>query len=183
MEPMEILAQIIGLGGMAMNILSYQGRSKQTVILMQLFGTLLFTFNMAMLGAITGALMNGIGFVRAIVFYNKEKFHADHIAWMFGFIAAFALMYPVTFLMFDKEPTALNLITELLPIIGMCAATVGYHRKEARHVRALGLISAPCWLTYNLFNGSIGGLLCEVFALLSILIGMLRYDRKTPPAA
>lgn len=183
MEPMELIAQIIGLGGMAFNILSYQGKTKHAVILMQLIGTFLFTINFAMLGATIGALMNGIGFVRAIIYINKDRFHTDRIGWTIGFIAVFVLMYPVTFLVFDKEPTAMNLILEALPVIGMCAGTVGYSMKEARHVRRLGLIGSPCWLVYNCFNGAIGGILCEVISLISIIVGMLRYDRKGKAAA
>ena len=178
MEPTELIAQIIGIIAMGFNILSYQGKSKRTVILMQLVGTLLFTINFGLLGATIGALMNGIGFIRAIIFVNKERFHTDHIGWVIGFIAVFALMYPVTFLLFDKEPTVKNLILELLPVIGMCAGTIGYHMKEAKHVRRLALIGSPCWLIYNLFTGSIGGILCEVISLISVFVGMLRYDVK-----
>lgn len=178
MEPMELIAQGIGIVAMAFNILSYQGKTKRTVILMQLIGTFLFTINFAMLGATIGALMNGIGFIRAIIFSNKDKFHTEHIGWLIGFIVAFALMYPATFLLFHKEVTATNLILELLPVIGMCAGTVGYHLKEAAHVRKLALIGSPCWLIYNIFNGAIGGALCEIFSLVSVVVGMLRYDRK-----
>ena len=178
MEPKELIAQIIGLVAMAVAILSYQGKAKRTVILMQLVSTLLFTINFGLLGATLGAVLNGIGFVRAIVFANKEKFHADHIGWLIGFIVVFALMYPVTFLFFDKEPTLKNFILELLPVVGMCAGTIGYHLKDAAHVRKLALIGSPCWLIYNIFSGSIGAVLCEVFSLISVLIGMLRHDRK-----
>ena len=79
MEPTELIAQIIGIIAMGFNILSYQGKSKRTVILMQLVGTLLFTINFGLLGATIGALMNGIGFIRAIIFVNKERFHTDRI--------------------------------------------------------------------------------------------------------
>ena len=178
MEPMELIAQGIGIIAMTFNILSYQGKTKRTVILMQLIGTFLFTLNFALLGATIGALMNGIGFIRAIIFVNKDKFHAERIGWLIGFLIVFTLMYPVTFLVFDKEPTLRNFILELLPVIGMCTGTVGYYMKEARHVRKLALIGSPCWLIYNVFTGSIGGILCEVFSLVSVVIGMLRYDRK-----
>ena len=175
---MDLIAQIFGLIGMAVAILSYQGKTKRTVILMQLVSTLMFTINFAMLGATIGALLNGIGFIRAIIFINKDKFHTERIGWLIGFIVVFALMYPATFLIFHKEVTAQNLILELLPVIGMCAGTVGYYLKDAAHVRKLALIGSPCWLIYNIFTGSIGAVLCEVFSLISVIIGMIRHDRK-----
>lgn len=175
---MDLIAQIFGLIGMAVAILSYQGKTKRTVILMQLVSTLMFTINFAMLGATIGALLNGIGFIRAIIFINKDKFHTERIGWLIGFIVVFALMYPATFLIFHKEVTAQNLILELLPVIGMCAGTIGYYLKDAAHVRKLALIGSPCWLIYNIFTGSIGAVLCEVFSLISVIIGMIRHDRK-----
>ena len=183
MELKEIIAQIFGLIGMAVAILSYQGKAKKTVILMQLVSTFMFTVNFALLGATIGALLNGIGFIRAIIFVNKDKFHTERIGWLIGFIVVFALMYPATFLLFDREPTLKNLVLELLPVIGMCAGTVGYYLKDAAHVRKLALIGSPCWLIYNVFTGSIGAVLCEVFSLISVIIGMIRHDRKGGKAA
>ena len=178
MEPYQILAQAIGIVAMVLAILSYQRKTQRGVILMQLFSSTLFAINMAMLGATMGALMNLTGAVRAIIFANKEKFHADQIGWVYGFIAVFVLFYALTFTVFGAPVTPLNLIVEFLPVLGMSAQTIGFHQKEARHVRAVGLISSPSWLIYNFFGGSIGGILCEIFSLISIFIGILRYDRK-----
>ena len=68
-----VIAQIIGILGMVMNIVSYQAKSKRNIILIQFFGCLLFTINMFMLKAYTGALMNLIGVIRAYTYANKDK--------------------------------------------------------------------------------------------------------------
>ena len=41
-----------------------------------------------MLGAIVGGILNFIGIIRALVFMNKEKLHADKPIWLWGFGAS-----------------------------------------------------------------------------------------------
>lgn len=178
MEPYDIIAQSVGIVAMAMNILSYQQKKQRNIIIMQFFGASLFAVNMFMIGAVVGGFLNLVGAVRAMVYYNKERFRADRIVWVFGFGALYFVSYALTFFVFGKEPTAINLIVEFLPIIGMVATGIGFYLSDAGAVRRLGLISSPSWLVYNIFNFALGGIICEILALLSIFIGMLRHDRR-----
>ena len=178
MEPIEIIAQIIGIVAMALNILSYQWKNQRNIILTQFFGSGLFVINFFMLGAATGAIINLLAVFRAIVFANKKFFRADKVIWVVGFIAAFLASYAATFLVFGKGPTAFNLIIEFLPIIGIIATTISFYMKDAKAVRRLALISSPAWLIYNVTQLAIGGIICEAVSLVSIIVGMLRHDRK-----
>lgn len=163
---------------MALNILSYQWKNQRNIILTQFFGSGLFVINFFMLGAVTGAIINLLAVLRAIVFSNKEKFRADKVIWVYGFIAAFLASYAATFLVFGKEPTAFNLIIEFLPIIGIIATTISFYMKDAKSVRRLALISSPAWLVYNVTQVAVGGVICEAVSLVSIIVGMLRHDRR-----
>ena len=178
MEIYEIIAQIIGIVAMFFNLFSYQQKTRKGAIVCQLFGTILFTINFFMLGAIVGALMNFIGAVRAVIFINKEKLRADHIGWFIGFTVIYLLSYVLTFTVFGKEPTEVNFILEFLPVIGMVATTHSYRLTDAKAIRKFGLISSPVWLVYNIANFSVGAIICEVLSLGSIIIGMIRLDRK-----
>ncbi len=80
--------------------------------------------------------------------------------------------------MFHKEPTAFNLVIELLPVIGMLALNIGYRLKDSAKIRRCGLISSPAWLIYNIVAGSWGAIICESFTLISIFVGMLRHDKN-----
>ena len=68
-----IVAQAIGILGMAMNIVSYQAKKQKNIILIQFFGCLFFAINMFMLGAYTGAFLNAVGVLRSLTYANKEK--------------------------------------------------------------------------------------------------------------
>lgn len=178
MKPLEIIAQIIGIIAMLFNILSYQCKKQKTVIAMQLFGGALFAANFLLLGAAVGGILNILATVRAIVFLFKKKLKADRLPWFIAFVLSYVSVYILNFTLFEKEPTLLNLILEILPVIGMTALNVGFRLKDAAAVRKCGLVSSPAWLIYNIAVGSWGAIICEVLTLISIFVGMLRHDKK-----
>lgn len=174
----EIIAQIVGLVAMLFNILSYQGKKQQTVIALQLFGAGLFAVNYLLLGATVGGILNLIAVIRAIVFIFKDKFKADSIPWLVTFIASYVAVYILNFTLFGKEPTLYNFVIEVLPVIGMLALNIGYRLTDSANIRKCGLIASPAWLIYNVAANSWGAIICELFTLFSIIIGMLRHDKK-----
>lgn len=175
---MELTAQLIGIAAMGFNILSYQQKTRNRAIAFQLIGSLMFSVNFFLLGAIVGAILNVVSAIRAVVFLNKDKLHANHPAWLAGFILVYLLSFVLTFTAFDKVPSPVNLLVEFLPVIGMTATTVSFRMSDAKAIRRFGLISSPSWLIYNIANFSIGAIACEVLSLGSIIIGIFRHDRK-----
>ncbi len=175
---MQVVGQILSIIAMAIAILSFQCKVQKTHIAMQIVSTFLFAVSFFLLGAITGALLNVIANVRALVYFNKQRLRADKPIWLAGFILAYAAVYVLTFTLpiFETEPTAFNLIVGLLPVIGMTASNLGLYCKDAKSVRRFGLITSPAWLIYNIIYFSIGGILCEAFSIVSIIIGMIRLD-------
>ena len=178
MPPYEIITQAIGIFAMAFNIWSYQQKQQRYIIALQLLGSLLFSIHFFMLGAYMGGLLNAVGILRAIVFLYKDKVKADHILWLIGFILVYILSYVLTFTVLKKPFTAINAMVELLPVIGMTATTFAFRAKTAKSTRLLGFVSSPAWLIYNIISLSIGAICCEVFSLISILVGLLRLDRE-----
>lgn len=178
MDTRELIAQIIGIVAMVFIIFSYQGKKQSSVITMQLVGSLFFGVNYLLLGAYVGALLNVMGVVRAVVFLFKEKLRADKWPWLVGFSLCYIATYVLNFTVLGKAPTVFNLLIELLPVVGMVALNIGYMLKDAADVRKCGLVSSPAWLIYNIVIGSWGAILCEVFSLISIVVGIWRLDRK-----
>ena len=180
---MEIFAQILSVIGMAVNIISFQQKSQKGVIICQFFGGTLFAISYFFLGAYTGALLNGIVVVRAIIFYLKDKTHATLPVWFFSFVAVYIACYALSFTVFQKAPTTTNFIVEILPVIGMTAHSYAYMRDTSAMYRRMSFIASPAWLVYNIVNFSIGGIVCEIISLVSIVIGLIRHDiKKDPPA-
>ena len=187
MEPIEIIAQIAGLFGMAFNVFSYQQKKQRNLIICQLFGASFFFINFLLLGIaegvlLIGAVMNLMGIVKSIVFLNKEKLRVDKRIWkqiwLVGFIASYVVSYVLAFTVFGTVWNLRNAVLELLPVIGMTAGTVAYFKTEAKATRKLGFIISPSWLVYDIFNLSIGGIITEALSLVSIVVGIVRHDIK-----
>ena len=179
---MIIIAQAIGILAMLINLLSFQQKKQKTIIVFQFFGSVLFAAHFFMLGSPIGGILNIIAAIRAAVYSNREKTGADKPVWIFLFTLAYISAYILVFTIFHKVPTAENLIIEILPVVSMVITTISFWMKDAKILRALGLIGSPLWLVYNIINGSIGGISSEVLNILSIQLAMLRYDvkRKCP---
>lgn len=178
MTSIEIIAQIIGFVGMAMNCISYQFKTKRGLILAQLTGSFFFVLHFGLLGAVMGCMLNLIGTARALVFSNKEKLNADHPLWLATFIALYSLTYLLTFTLFKEIPTPTNLLLQALPTVAMIVSTVSFRTKNAATVRKLSLGSSPLWLIYNICSRSLSGALTETISIISILTGIFRLDRK-----
>ena len=178
MTPIEIIAQIVGICGMLLSVLSFQQKGKARILTFQLLGSALFVVNFFMLGAFSGAILNIVAIVRALIFIYEDKIHGDHPAWTIGLIAVYVLSFVSVFTIFGKEPTALNLILEVLPVLAMTVTTLAFRYKEDKILRRVTFISSPLWLTYNTIFFSLGGIIGETLNIGSALVGTLRLDRK-----
>ena len=178
MDTMQIIAQAVGILAMGFMIFSYQMKTHRAVLIFQLVGAVLFAINFWLLGATMGCIMNSISAIRAVIFLNAAKLRANHPGWLAGFLVTYLDSYVLSFTVLGTKPTPLNLIMELLPVIGMIAATLSFRLANAGAIRKFGLISSPCWLIYNIYTFSLGAIICEVLSLSSIIIGIRRLDRK-----
>jgi len=175
-EQIEIVAQIIGILGLIANSVAYQMTKKKAILFCQMCGSVFFTVNYVMIGAYSGAILNAVAIIRAIVYIYKDKFRAEHIAWLLAFSAVYVASYVAVFTIIGKEPTLYNLILEILPVVAMIVVTVSYRSKSARTVRAFGMINSPLWLVYNIANMAIGAIISGIINIVSLIIGIIRYD-------
>lgn len=175
---MDVFAQAIGIAAMFFNIISYQCKRPKGIIGLQLFGTLLFSISFLLLDAYVGALLNGLAAIRALLFLKKDTLHTDGNGFLAAFGVAYIAAYVLNFTIFGKEPTAINFLIEILPVIAMFATHLAYRMDATGKIRRICIISSVSWLIYNLYALAIGAILCEIFSLISIVIAMLRLDKK-----
>ena len=69
---MDFWIQSIGVVAMVLSVISYQFKSKRSILLCMCAASALFAVNMFMLGAIMGGIMNVLGVARAIAYMNKS---------------------------------------------------------------------------------------------------------------
>ena len=160
----SLIAQAFGLLGAVFVIGSYQFKKNIFLILSQTVGSLLFVINYFMLGALTGACMNSISTVRGLVFCGGEKTRKPFVV----IILNIALIVGAVL-------TWENALS-LLPLLGMLSVTTAMYFNDGKWIRMAQLfVSSPCWLIYNFASGTIGGVICEMFVIISTVVSIIRY--------
>lgn len=165
----EIFAQIVGTVGLVASLLSFQQKKRRNIMLFQMSASLMFSTQLFMLGAITGGCLDMISFVRTLIFANNGKKWASSRWWLVFFIV---VMIGTGILTWDNA-------WSILPMIGAILSTLALWMKNETHIRLISLLVGPCWLVYNLIHGAYTGALNEVLAMTSIVIGLLRFDRRS----
>ena len=166
---MNLAAQIVGIFGIALSLLSFQLKKRKHIMLFQMTASLMFSGQLFLVGAITGGCLDLISFVRTLIFANNGKKWASSRLWLYGF----AIIMVITGILTWENGWS------LLPIAGSVLSTVALWMKRERNIRLISLLVGPCWLVYNLVTGAYTGALNELLAMASIVISLLRHNRKT----
>lgn len=168
-EVKYIVAQVIGVIALTMAIISFQQNSRKRILIFQLLSGTIFAAHFLLLGAYTGSALNALSVVRNLIFFQKSnKKWAAHNGWLILFI-----LLSVAVGIFTWES-----IFSLFPILGMVLGSVSFWVDNPKYVRALSFPVSPLWITYNIATHSYAGIITEIFVMSSIIIGMLRFDRK-----
>ena len=169
MEPIEILAQALSIVGMVINIASMQCKKTHGVISMLLLGSTLFGISYLLLGSFAGAMMNAFSVFRSLLLlFDKRTRARSQLVILVTVLFAFSAIG-----LYLDGPIA------LLPLLGQLGGTIGMWHRNGAKLRLWQLFgSSPFWLINNILVFSIGGILCEVFVITSVLVSIVRYGWK-----
>ena len=166
----DIFVQGIGAVSLICSLLSFQQKKRRNIMLFQMSASLLFSLQLLLLGAFTGACVDFISFIRTLVFEKRGKYKwADSPFLLIAFLLAMIVSGIVTW----------DNIYSLLAILGSCLSTLALWMKSERKILLISLLVGPCWIVYNLLHGSYTGALNEVLAMTSICIGLYRLHRSS----
>jgi hypothetical protein len=139
---------------------------------MQICGSLLFAIQLFMLGALTGAVLDVVSFIRTFIFSKREKKKwAQSPFWLIFFVC---VMITTGILTWDTY-------VSIFAIMGTLLSTFALWMKNPKYIRIISLFVGPCWITYNAIIGSVPGILNEVVAMTSIIVGLILYDIRKKP--
>lgn len=168
MTPQEIAGQVFSVFAMALIILSFQFKRRSIYYIMQVSGNVLFAISFLLLGNIAGSLMNAIGIVRGLIMLRLGE---KRRTWALVLINALFVGGAVFAGTVGGDGWAC--LVSLAPqVIG--TFSMWYGSDNAIRWVQLGAIS-PFWLVNNIWiSFSIGGIICEVFCMVSTVIYLLR---------
>lgn len=163
-----LIAQIVGIIAVVFTFLSYQAKTQKKLITVQSIATAAFALHYFMLGTLAGAVSNIICIFRNIAYCNKDKriFSGKYVPYVFAaLIAGFGAL-------------AWQGPESLLIIIGIMINTVAMATDNPQHFRMSILLTSTMVLTYNILVISLGGILNECIAIISSVIGLIRYRNR-----
>lgn len=191
----DILIQVIGFVGIALNILSVQFNKHWQIMLFKTLGSLTFVIQYLLLGAWVGMVMDLIGSIRNIVFTLNVKNNKSNKWWIifFSIITLIAGVLTIIFT-WDKSigyasnwsnnPNVVLIIAISISIISIVAkllTTIAYGFKNPHLIRMINLPSNACWVVYNVVAFSIAGVINDLMCLLSIIVAEIRFRKQDIP--
>ena len=168
MDTIEIIAQILGFITVILGFLAYQVKNDKQLLVVNLLDCAVFAVHYYLLGAIPGAVLNTVGVVRSFVYYHKDKpFYKPRL-----FPVLFALI------MLVLGVWSADSIYSVLVIAALVINTLCLSFKSAQRVRISVLITCPMVLIYDVLVRSWGGAVYESVAIVSAIIGIIRYRKQ-----
>lgn len=170
--PKDIVAQIFGIIGLVIIVLSFQCKKNNLFFLMQGVGSFMFFLNFILIGAYGGAFFNLANLFRGLLFMKGDK-----KKWK---LAAVEIAYTVCFafsIYLSPEPWQIFLVA--LPYSALIICSVLMWLGNSRHIRYFQIAyMSPTWIFHNIFNFSLGGLICECFNMISSVVFCIRTGKK-----
>lgn len=164
----EIIGQIFGMIAVVLGFLIYQVKSKKQILIVQIITSAVFCVHYSLLGATSGFVLNAIGFVRSIIYYNSDKkiFSGKYIPWLFSVLMAFAGM------IFWESWYS------VFVVVGITINSFALSFKNPQNLRKSILITSPLVLIYDILCHAIGGSIYEAIAIISALTGLIRFKKS-----
>lgn len=160
--------QGLGFIALLLQVLSMQGKSYKSIIVMTVSSECLFGVQLLLLGAFTGAATNLMAGVCNTVYYfcNKSGRKTTYLQILFSilFVTAGILTW--------EGPIS------LLVILAKVISTVSHGINRPHVIRVSRLISMPMWVVYDGLAGTIGGTINDLLVIASSVIGIIRLDKK-----
>ena len=161
---MDLFAQIMGFMGAAFLMLSFQSKKSLNFFILQTLGSGFFLLNYYLLGAYAGVLISILSVSRTIII---SKF--DGKIRKIGVYITIFLMILCSFFIGIK-------LTTILMLISYVSFTLAMNTKNSKCIRLTQLvIASPLQLIHNALVFSAGGVICEIFNIISIILSFFRF--------
>ena len=169
----EFIAQAIGILGLIIIVYSFQCKENKYFFWLQALGSLVFAVNFLMIEAYAGAMFNMGNLVRGFLFAKDDKKLWKLLLVEFIYVLAFAFSVYV----FWGNWFAIAIAA--LPWIALVIMSVFMWLGNGAHIRVFQLCAmSPAWLVHNVINFSLGGIICETFNMVSVVVSFVRFGKE-----
>ena len=165
-----ILVQIIGGIGYATLAASYYKKNKKEILFMQIIAYVMFTIHYYFLNGITVAICNFVGLFALIAIYLFEKYK-----WKNKNIVSYIFII----LLLIINIASFQNVFSIFPLIASTIVIISFLMDNEDYIRAIGVISAVCWLIYAIVYKSYIAIVFEVITLVGTLIAFMKNTKNS----
>ena len=167
------IAQGLGVVAIILGFINYIVKTRGQVIFFNSLTTVCFVLHYLCLGAWAGMALNFVGFIRNIVYYYAGKNGKVNKVLTLAFTVLMCAM-GITVSLLAKEGWYF-----VLSVTALTINTFAMSLANPNHIRKSILITSPLVLAYDCFVLSAGGAVYESVAIISAVIGLIRYRKKS----
>ena len=167
-----IIAQTLGIFGMLAAMISYQCKKNKNYFIFQGLSGAFFSAQFILIGAWAGLIFNAYNIVRALAYQSKKARSVGCVVGLECLVLTAAMISIFVF----KEAWWLVSFTLVAQVTG----TFAMWTRDGKKIRISQMaVVSPFWLLYDLLIPvpSIGGILCEVFNMASVVISFIRFKK------
>jgi hypothetical protein len=165
----NILINFIGAVAILVKVVETQNKKRTKIVFFAVINYFLWITYFILNGDFTAAVVNGISFVQLLIFLQRgNKKWADSIIWLVVFILAQVVAGFFTW----ADPYSLFSITAGI------LSTIAYYVMNEKLYRYFFLALITFWIFNGIARGYVIALIHDVFAFVSILIAIIRYNFK-----
>lgn len=168
MEWNEIVGQALSILATLITFLSYQMNTRRSVLFTQTAASVCMCSGYFFLGASSGFALNVVVVLRNLVFYCTGKSRKASLIAASFFAVVMTVMGVLSWQAWYS----------ILIIVALAVNTVFLSLGDAQKLRQSILFTSSSIFIYNIFVFSIGGMANELVAIVSSVIGIIRF-RKT----
>ncbi|MEE0945668.1 MAG: YgjV family protein [Acutalibacteraceae bacterium] len=173
-EIIYILGQALGFVAVILGFVNYQVKTREQVLYVHIATTIVFAIHFLCLKEYATAVMQLVGTTRNIVFYNKGKNGKVSKGVAIFFALLMGTLGSITMFALQKGEWF-----AVIAIVGLVINSYAMSFSNPNNVRKSILVSSPLVFTYDVLVHSIGGALYEAIVIVSSVIGLIRYSKKT----
>ena len=164
-EILFYIGQGFGILTVLLGFLNYQAKTRKSLLIIHLSTTLCFALHYGLIGAFAGMAMNLVGAVRDTTFAVIEKRRKVNRLYTIGFAIIMAIMGILSW----------EAWYSILVVIALTVNSYAMSFTNPNDLRKSILITSPMVLIYDILAHAYGGMVYEIVALVSVIIGLYRY--------
>ena len=163
-----IIGQIFGIIAVILGFVMYQIKDAKRLLMVKIFICIVFCIHYFFLKATSGMILNAVGAVRSITYYNRDRVgkYEKYLPVVFAIIMGIMGIY------------FWEAWYSVFVVVGLVINSVALSFKNPQNLRKSILISSPLVIIYNAFIMSIGGIIFESVSVISSVIGLIRYKNS-----